>query len=393
MVGGTWWWYSWTGEDADLVLDRQMTLPDAAPYTVLQPSGLFSAIYGIPGGGQVPAICSVLVRRDALLAIGGLEAQFRGLYEDQALYVKASLKLAAVIDPRPLALYRQHPWSACEVSIAQGAWSREGPSAAAARFFTWMQSYVRRETGPGSEESAIVERNLEHSRTHPGQGDRDLRHLLRGATPEPLRAAVRALRRRWSSTPPVQQPVSVVGEWSAQHLRAIAASLTGSVLVIVPAGVSSEPWASAIPNEAFSAAAHITACRLEEVDLTARFDHIVVPIDATLTTPIDELLCTIRPLLREAGTLVALMPGPAWPARAARVTAPSRESVVDVAAHARTHFPEAHVSVETFGNAATAQAVAAGTPANEVGGVAIDHHDQQWPVLVALLVSGTRLPR
>ena len=128
----------------------------APPYTVLQPSGLFSAIYGIPGGGQVPAMCSLLVRREALLTLGGLEAQFRGLYEDQVLYVKAGLRLAAVIDPRPLALYRQHPGSACEVSIAEGTWSREGPSAAATGFYAWMQSYVSRETGSASEESAIA---------------------------------------------------------------------------------------------------------------------------------------------------------------------------------------------------------------------------------------------
>ena len=52
---------------------------------------------------------------------------------------------------------------------------------------------------------------------------------------------------------------------------------------------------------------------LEEIDPAARFDHIVVPFDATTTTPIDELLLAVAPLLRERGSLVALMPGPAWP--------------------------------------------------------------------------------
>jgi hypothetical protein len=67
--------------------------------------------------------------------------------------------------------------------------------------------------------------------------------------------------------------------------------------------------------------------------------------------------------------------------------------VVDVAARARTHFPDACISVETFGNAVTARAVAAGTPASQVAGVAIDHHDPQTPVVVALLVSGSRTSR
>ena len=169
----------------------------------------------------------------------------------------------------------------------------------------------------------------------------------------------------------------------------ITASLAGSVLVIVPAGASGEPWASAIPLDAFGAAAHVTARRLEEIDPAARFDHIVVPFDATTTTPIDELLLAVAPLLRERGSLVALMPGPAWP----DWRASSRESVVDVAAQAQGHFPDACISVETFGNAVTAQAVAAGTPASEVAGVAIDHHDQHTPVVVALLVSGSSSAR
>ena len=176
-------------------------------------------------------MCSLLVRREALLELGGLEAQFRGLYEDQVLYVKAGLQLTAVIDPRPLALYRQHPGSACEVSIAEGAWSREGPSAAATRFFKWMESYVHRETGPGSEESAIVERNLEHYRTYPGPPDGSYASCF--AARRRSRCARRGpwFRRRWRSTQQAQPPISVVGEWSAQHLRVITASLSGSVLV------------------------------------------------------------------------------------------------------------------------------------------------------------------
>ena len=126
----------------------------------------------------------------------------------------------------------------------------------------------------------------------------------------------------------------MVGEWAREHLRVIAASLAGSVLVIVPSGGSGEPWASAIPLDAFGAAAQVTALSLEEIDPAARFDHVVVPFDATTTTPIDELLNAVAPLLRERGSLVALTPGPAWPAGAAR-------DVVDVAAQAQGHFPDA----------------------------------------------------
>ena len=250
----------------------------------------------------------------------GLEAQFRGLYEDQVLYVKAGLQLTAVIDPRPLALYRQHPGSACEVSIAEGAWSRRRPERRPRRASSRgcrATSAARRGRDPRSRRSW----NATSSTTAPIRGrlDRDLRQLLRGATPESLRAVVRALRRRWSSTHPAQSPVSVVGEWSAQHLRAITASLTGSVLVIVPAGASGEPWASAIPLDAFGAAAHVTAlpARGGRSHGAFRSHRGAVRCDPSPRRS-TSCCCTLQPLLREAGSLVALMPGPAWPARAAR---------------------------------------------------------------------------
>ena len=55
---------------------------------------------------------------------------------------------------------------------------------------------------------------------------------------------------------------------------------------------------------------------------------------------------------------------------------------------ARMRFPDLDVSVETFGNAVTATAAASGVAANDVRGVAIDHHDPGVEVLLGLLVSG-----
>ena len=148
----------------------------------------------------------VAASRDALLAVGGL-GEFRGLHEDQVLYVKAGLRMLRRIDPRPFALYRQHPESACEIAIADGGWSRRGPSPAADRFFEWMRSYVREATGPRSKESEIVEAYVDHNRTPPDQLDRGWRQRLRDATPESLRAAVRGFARRWRSLPSTQSRV------------------------------------------------------------------------------------------------------------------------------------------------------------------------------------------
>jgi hypothetical protein len=246
-----------------------------------------------------------------------------------------------------------------------------------------MQSYVSNETGTRSEESMIVKSNLAYNsaedRTEAEQLDRGLRERVRDATPESVRAVVRRCRRRLFRAQPDPVPVSVLGKWSEQHLRVVTASIAGSVLVVVPTRPSGEPWASSIPRDAFSRAAQMTALRLDHVDPTSRFDHVVVLFEAADHAPMAAILSTLHKLLRRPGTLVALMPGPAHQ--------PSGKSAADAVAEARRTFPDARISAETLGNAVTARAVALGTPANEVRGVAIDHHDEQTQVVIALHVT------
>ena len=66
-----------------------MSLPDAQPHTVIDPPKLLAAMYADPGAWRIPAMCSLLITRRALMRIGGLDDQFRGLYEDQVLYAKS----------------------------------------------------------------------------------------------------------------------------------------------------------------------------------------------------------------------------------------------------------------------------------------------------------------
>lgn len=389
VVGGTWRWHSWTGDEADLAMDRRMTLPVAPPLTLLVPPQLFSAIYGTPGGGYVPAMCSLLIRREALLALGGMESEFHSLYEDQVLYVKAGLKLSAVVDPRPLALYRQHPASACSVSIAKGEWTREGPSEPTTRFFTWLQDYVRGEAGDRSAEWKIAQRNIAYLRKTPEQRARAPRELIRRYVPGRARAFVRRLLGRGGDASH-EEPLSVVAEWSAQFLRVITAPMSGTTLVLAPTKPTDERWKAAIPDEAFGPPADLIRRPLAEVDPAARFDHVVVPFGASVEMPTGMLLAALQRLLRPEGTAAALIPGRGWVAPddgVDTVAITHHESAEDVARMARGHFPGKHVSVETFGNSVTAPAVAAGSPASEVRGVAIDNHDTQTQVLLALAIS------
>ena len=389
VVGGTWRWHSWTGDEADLALDRRMTLPVAPPHTTLVPPRLFSSMYGIPGGGYVPAMCSVLIRREALLALGGMESDFRGLYEDQVLYVKAGLKLSAVVDPRPLALYRQHPASACSVSIANGEWSREGPSDPATRFFTWLKGYVGGEAGPRSAERKIVQRNIAYFLRTPDQRARAPRELLRRYTPQQVRAFVRWWRRRGDDARR-DAPPSVMAEWSAQFLAVVASPMSGTVLVVAPKNPTGEPWTSAIPDDAFGSQAVLTRQPLDDVGAATDFRHVVVPFGSSVEMSTGTLLAALQRLLRPKGTAAALIPGRAWVRPADQVAAVAivhEETADEVAKLAREYFPGKCISVETFGNSVTARAVAAGLPATEVRGVAIDNHDAQTQVLLALVIS------
>ena len=60
VVGGTWRWHSWYRIRADLGSDVPMPLPDRRRRTRRWTRlGCSYAIYGIPGGGHVPAMCSL----------------------------------------------------------------------------------------------------------------------------------------------------------------------------------------------------------------------------------------------------------------------------------------------------------------------------------------------
>lgn len=88
-------------------------------------------------GGNVPGMCSLLIRRDHALEVGGFEEQFRSLYEDQAFYFKMCLHHRVIATPEVLDFYRQHPDSAC---------NREGRMRGDRRvrplFLQWLQDYL-----------------------------------------------------------------------------------------------------------------------------------------------------------------------------------------------------------------------------------------------------------
>jgi glycosyltransferase involved in cell wall biosynthesis len=89
------------------------------------------------GGGNVPGICSLLIRRDAVLSVGGFVDEFRTLYEDQAFYFKVCLHHKVMAIDEVLDRYRQHEDSAC-----QQAGRMQGDARMRPVFLNWLQDYL-----------------------------------------------------------------------------------------------------------------------------------------------------------------------------------------------------------------------------------------------------------
>ncbi len=186
-----------------------------------------------------------------------------------------------------------------------------------------------------------------------------------------------------------RSPPSIPALWSAQFLAAITGAMTGTVLVVVPSRARSEPWSAVIPDDAFGGGAQVVRRPLAGTAGVGPVDHVVVPFAAAVDVSTEALVGAIRPLLREGGSVTALLPGRAWvpPASDEGPIAVGLTDGAHVATLARERFPDRHISVETFGNPVTAAAVAAGAPAADVVGVAIDHHDGHTEVLIGLCIS------
>ena len=142
IIGATRVWYGWTGEPADLARDSVRSI-HTAPDGLHRPPELLQRF--LEDRALTPATCSVLVRRDALSLTGGFEERFTGLYEDQAFFVKAYLKLSCYVSSEVLDLYRQHGESHSAEALRTGRYSLDRPSAALTDLYFWCARYFVRE--------------------------------------------------------------------------------------------------------------------------------------------------------------------------------------------------------------------------------------------------------
>jgi len=84
-----------------------------------------------------PGPQATLIRREALLEIGGFEEKFKQVFTDQSLWVKVTLKWPVFVQTEPLVLYRKHELSSVARAVANG--TIEGFEL---QFAIWTLSYL-----------------------------------------------------------------------------------------------------------------------------------------------------------------------------------------------------------------------------------------------------------
>jgi len=132
--GPTMEWYSWTGDPADASRDQ---VPDLGVprERVLSPPG--PLIDWVRRGAPSPCTCSVLVRRDVMESVGGFEAAFPGMYDDQAFYTKICLTTPVIAAASATSRYRRHPDSCYSRAKASGRAMQDRR-----RFIDWLRRYL-----------------------------------------------------------------------------------------------------------------------------------------------------------------------------------------------------------------------------------------------------------
>ena len=142
VSGPTELWHSWTGRAEDAKRDAIRPVTEPAD-TLYRPPELLRRY--LQDEALTPATCSVLIRREAFERTGGFEERFRGLYEDQAFFLKAYLRLPIYLTSTCTDRYRQHPGSHSAEALQAGRYFVGKPGPALVDLLFWLTRYLARQ--------------------------------------------------------------------------------------------------------------------------------------------------------------------------------------------------------------------------------------------------------
>lgn len=104
--------------------------------------------------GDIPCTCGVMIRREAIEAVGGFDERF-ALYEDQSLWAKLLLGFPVQVRFGCDALYRQHGASTSSSASERGDYDQYRPHRARRVFLEWLRDYPASRKAPQAVRAAI----------------------------------------------------------------------------------------------------------------------------------------------------------------------------------------------------------------------------------------------
>jgi glycosyltransferase involved in cell wall biosynthesis len=134
LYAATEYWHGWTGVPADVARDWIWHPHGVGLNQAVAPPDALVAF--LRDGGTVPCMGSMLVRRDAVLAVGGWEDAFRTNCTDQVFHAKLLLRFPSLFTDTCWDRYRQHADSSCRKIAAEGR-----TEAAFVRYLHWLEDY------------------------------------------------------------------------------------------------------------------------------------------------------------------------------------------------------------------------------------------------------------
>lgn len=138
VYGPTLYWHSWSADAAEEDWIGPLGLASERIYV---PPSVLEAFIDTRGA-ILPGICSLTVRRDAILAVGGFEPEFRGCYEDQVFISKICAHFPVYVTARCLDRYRQHVASCTARAAQAGEYLADRPHPTRERYLRWLIDYL-----------------------------------------------------------------------------------------------------------------------------------------------------------------------------------------------------------------------------------------------------------
>jgi glycosyltransferase involved in cell wall biosynthesis len=155
LYGPTTYWHSWA--PANEHRDYRGALGVRADTLYFPP---FLLTRYLARSGIVPGLGSIVVRRNAVLKLGGFEESIQQLFEDQTLIAKLCLHGPVYVDSGCHDLYRQHPDSSSAQAVNVGLYHPWRPSVSHLAYLEWLAGYVARHAAQHQRLRRAVRREL-----------------------------------------------------------------------------------------------------------------------------------------------------------------------------------------------------------------------------------------